>query len=311
MRKIVALAGGVGGAKLAYGLSKLIAPEDFSVIVNTGDDFELFGLKLCPDLDTVCYTLADIANSESGWGREHETWNCFNALRDLDAPTWFKLGDNDLALHLERTRLSVEGVSLTEITNSISRKLGIRCNVLPMTDDPVVTIISTKEYGDLSFQEYFVKYQYSPTMKGFRFDGADWAKTSEKVIKVLDEADLIVICPSNPWVSIMPILSIKPIYERVLKKNTIAVSPIIGGTAVKGPAAKMYSEMGIQPSAMEVARQYKSFIRGFVIDNVDREQSNLIKQWGIIPLVTDTLMVSIEDRKRLAQEVLDFSLKLI
>lgn len=311
MTRIVALAGGVGGAKLAYGLSKIVPAEDFSIIVNTGDDFEMFGLRICPDLDTVCYTLAGIANEITGWGRKNETWNCFHALEELDSPTWFRLGDTDLALHLERTRLSDEGVSLTEITNTLCKKMGIAPNIYPMTDDQVTTIISTKEYGDLSFQEYFVKYHFTPTMTGYRFDGAEWAKTSDKVLKALDQADFVIICPSNPWVSIMPILSIKPIYEALMRKTVVAVSPIIGGAALKGPAAKMYTEMGITPSAMEVARQYKKIIKGFVLDYVDAEQSKTIEQWGIISLATDTIMVDNEARERLAREVMNFSLRLI
>lgn len=310
MTKVVALAGGVGGAKLAYGLSKILSPEDLTVIVNTGDDFELFGLKICPDLDTVCYTLAGLANPETGWGRKGETWNCLRTLEQFDAPNWFNLGDSDLALHLERTRLDHEGLLLSEITQQLCRKMGIAHTILPMTDDEVTTIISTREYGDLAFQEYFVKYQFAPTMTGIKFDGIDWAKAPQKVIEKLNEADRIVICPSNPWVSILPILSIKEIKEIVLKKPVVAVSPIVGGDALKGPAAKMYKEMGIVPSALEVARQYLPFIKGFVLDDVDAGQQEFINQWGIISMATNTVMVDDETKIKLAKEVLEFSLKL-
>lgn len=311
MTKVVALAGGVGGAKLADGLARILPAEDFTVIVNTGDDFDLFGLKISPDIDTVCYTLAGLANPETGWGRKDETWNCYKALEQLDAPQWFHLGDSDLALHLERTRLEHEGYPLSEITQYLSRKLGIKPTILPMTDDQVTTIISTKEYGDLTFQEYFVKYQFTPTMIASKFDGVDWAKAPQKAIEKLNEADLIVICPSNPWVSILPILAITDIKQIVLQTPTVAVSPIIGGNALKGPAAKMYKEMGITPSALEVARQYMPYIQGFVLDIMDAEQQELINQWGIISLATSTIMIDDETRIKLAKEVLEFSLKLV
>jgi LPPG:FO 2-phospho-L-lactate transferase len=310
MSKIVALAGGVGGAKLADGLAQILPPDDLTIIVNTGDDFELYGLKISPDLDTVCYTIAGLANPDTGWGRLNETWNCLKALERLDAPSWFHLGDSDLATHLERTRLDHEGLRLSEITQQLCKKMGIKQTILPMTDDQVSTIIKTKEYGDLPFQEYFVKYQFSPTMMGYQFNGIEWAKAPQKAIDKLEEADLVIICPSNPWVSILPILSVKEIHELVMMKKAIAVSPIIGGEALKGPAAKMYREMGIVPSAHEVARQYQPYLKGFVLDKVDADQQRMIEQWGIISLATQTIMTSNESRKQLAMEVLSFSLKL-
>lgn len=311
MTKVVALAGGVGGAKLADGLSKILPPEELTIIVNTGDDFELFGLKISPDIDTVCYTLAGLANPETGWGRKDETWNVLKELNKLEAPSWFNLGDSDLALHLERTRLEHQGWSLSEITSQLSKKLGVKQTVLPMTDDQVSTIITTKEFGDLSFQEYFVKYHFAPTMIDYKFIGIDWAHAPEEAIEKLNEADSIIICPSNPWVSILPILSIREIQEIVKQKRAVAVSPIVGGTALKGPAAKMYREMGVEPSALEVARQYKPFLKGFVIDEIDAIQREEIEQWGIISMVTNTIMTSSQTRKKLAEEVLAFSLKLI
>jgi len=221
MTKIVALAGGVGGAKLADGLARIVSPEDLTIIVNTGDDFELFGLKISPDIDTVCYTISGLANPETGWGRRDETWNTLHALKELDAPTWFNLGDADLALHLERSRLEHEGLELSEITQQICKKLRIQQTILPMTDDQVSTIITTREYGDLAFQEYFVKYQFSPTMLGYQFNGIEWAKAPQKAIEKLEEADLVIICPSNPWVSILPILSVKEIHEIVTRKKQL------------------------------------------------------------------------------------------
>ena len=311
MTRVVALAGGVGGAKLAYGFSKILPPEDFSVVVNTGDDFEMFGLKICPDLDTVCYTLAGLANPQTGWGRKDDTWNCLKNLELYDAPAWFSLGDADLALHLERTRLDREGLRLSEITQRLARRMGILHAVLPMTDDEVSTIIATREYGDLAFQEYFVKYQFTPTMTAIKFDGIDWAKAPQMVIEKLNEADVIIICPSNPWVSIFPILSVPGIQEIVKRKRAIAVTPIVGGNALKGPAAKMYREMGVNPSALEVARHYRPYLKGFVIDSVDAEQQEILRQWGIISLVTNTIMSSDEAKVKLAKEVLEFSLKLV
>lgn len=310
MTKVVALAGGVGGAKLADGLSKILPPEDLTVIVNTGDDFELFGLKISPDIDTVCYTLAGMANPDTGWGRKDETWNALEELKKLDAPSWFNLGDSDLALHLERTRLERQGWSLSEITLQLSKKLGVQQTVLPMTDDQVSTVITTKEFGDLSFQEYFVKYQFTPTMLGYKFIGIDWAHAPEKAIEKLNEADSIIICPSNPWVSVLPILSVREIKEIVKQKRAVAVSPIVGGAALKGPAAKMYREMGVEPSALEVARQYKPYLKGFVIDEIDAIQREAIEQWGIISIAVNTIMTSSQSRKTLAEEVLALSLKI-
>jgi LPPG:FO 2-phospho-L-lactate transferase len=307
MTRVVALAGGVGGAKLAAGLSAILSPDDLTVVVNTGDDFELFGLKISPDIDTVCYTLAGLANPDTGWGRNDETWNTLKALKELGAPTWFALGDSDLALHLERTRLRNEGLLLSEITRQLCARLKVSPLVLPMTDDPVSTIVSTREYGDLSFQEYFVKYHFVPSVTGIKFNGVETAHAPRLVVDKLEEADVILICPSNPWVSIAPILSVKEIKQVVSRRKAVAVSPIIGGKALKGPAAKMYEEMGIVPSAFEVARHYREVLKGFVLDAIDAGQKEKIEQCGIISLTTNTIMASNEDRIRLAREVLEFS----
>jgi LPPG:FO 2-phospho-L-lactate transferase len=305
--KIVALAGGVGGAKLAHGLAQILAPEDLTVIVNTGDDFEHLGMYICPDLDTVCYTLAGLANPETGWGRVNETWNTISNIEKLGGPNWFRLGDQDIATHLERTRRMKEGQSLSQITKDFCVAWGIKHTVLPMTDSPVRTIVDTDE-GELAFQEYFVHRHCEPRVKGFRFDGVEVAEPVIGAREAIDSAEAIIICPSNPWVSVDPILRVIPLapLPQGEEKKVIAVSPIIGGQTVKGPAAKMYTELGIEPSALAVANHYRNILAGFVLDNVDSEMENSIKHLGIQTLVTDTLMNNLTDRTRLAQDVLNF-----
>lgn len=305
---VVALAGGVGGAKLAYGLALELPPLDLTIIVNTGDDFQHLGLTICPDLDTVCYTLAGIANPSTGWGRAGETWQALETLGELGGPTWFRLGDRDLGLHLERTRRLKEGQRLSQITRHFCKVWGIQCQVLPMSDDSVPTWVYTVNEGELTFQEYFVHRQCHPRVTGFRFEGVERSHPAPGVLTALQRADLVVICPSNPWVSIGPILAV-PGIRQALGGNTapvIAVSPIIGGQAVKGPAAKMYAELGIQPSALAVAHQYGSLLTGFVLDELDAGQEKPIHEMGIQPFVTDTLMKTTHDRRRLAREVLTF-----
>ncbi len=306
MKKIVALAGGVGGAKLAWGLAQLLSPDELTIIVNTGDDFEHMGLSICPDLDTVSYTLAGLANPETGWGRVGETWNCLEELKRFGQPGWFGLGDRDLALHLTRTQLLKEGHSLTEVTLKLCAAQGIQHKILPATDDQVPTLVHTREMGVLSFQEYFVKYQCQPLMTQCEFKGVEKARLSTMSRSALEEADAIIFCPSNPWVSIGPILSLENVREIVSNKTSIAVSPIIGGKTIKGPAAKMYSEMGIEPSALAVAKHYQGLIKGFVIDVMDKAQVHEIERCGIIPLATNTIMSDNHSRQQLAKECLDF-----
>ncbi|MBK7319761.1 2-phospho-L-lactate transferase [Candidatus Villigracilis affinis] len=296
--KITALAGGVGGAKLAHGLAQILPPEDLTIIVNTGDDFEHLGLSICPDLDTVCYTLAGLANPETGWGRVNETWNTITNVEKLGGPNWFRLGDQDIATHLERTRRLKGGEPLSQITRDFCKAWGISHTILPMTDSPVRTIVDSDE-GELAFQEYFVHRQCGPKVKGFRFDGVDVAEPAFGVREAVESAEAIVICPSNPWVSVDPILRVIPLP----KKKIVAVSPIIGGKTVKGPAAKMYAELGIEPSALAVAEHYRDLLSGFVLDNVDAHLSDKIRTRT---LVTDTLMNSLTDRARLAMDVLNF-----
>jgi LPPG:FO 2-phospho-L-lactate transferase len=310
--KIVALAGGVGGAKLAHGLALALPPDNLIIVVNTGDDFDHLGLHICPDLDTVCYTLAGLANPLTGWGRANETTQMMENLARLGGPSWFNLGDQDLATHLERTRRMANGETLSAITRDFCTAWGIQQQVLPMTDDPAPTWVETEEDGWLPFQEYFVHRQCQPRVKGFQFKGVEQACPAPGVIDAIGNADVVIICPSNPWVSIGPILAITPVNERLreMKDRLVAVSPIVGGQAIKGPAAKMYQELGITPSALAVARHYHSIINGFVMDQIDRDQAEQVSRLGMQVLVVDTIMKTIEDRHRLAQDVLHFCGKL-
>jgi len=312
--KIVALAGGVGGAKLAHGLAQILPSEDLTIIVNTGDDFEHYGLYISPDLDTVCYTLAGLANPETGWGRVDETWNVIENAKRLGGPSWFNLGDQDLGTHLERTRRLKAGDSLSQITRDFCNAWGIQYTVLPMSDQHVRTMVNTDE-GELAFQEYFVHRRCEPKVKGFRFEGLDSAKPTPGTREAIQSADAVVFCPSNPWVSIDPILRVIPLTPSPLSlrekgwdegKPVFAVSPIIGGQTVKGPAAKMYSELGIEPSAFAVANHYRNLLTGFILDKTDEELNESVKGLNIQTYVTYTLMKSHEDRKQLASEVINF-----
>ncbi len=300
--KIVALAGGVGGAKLADGLARTLPPADLTVVVNTGDDFEHFGLTICPDLDTVCYTLAGLANPDTGWGRSDESRIVLDQVRRLGGPDWFQLGDRDLATHLERTRRLRAGQPLSLVTADFRQAWGIKPAVLPMSDQPVRTIVETAEMGPLAFQEYFVHQRCEPRITGFRFDGIEKAAPAPGVIAAIRSADLVVFCPSNPWVSIDPILAVAGLRTEIASKTVAAVSPIIGGRTVKGPAAKMYAELGIQPSAAAVARHYADLLSVFVLDRVD---AHLIDEIPVAAVAVDTLMKTPDDRRRLAQDVLN------
>jgi LPPG:FO 2-phospho-L-lactate transferase len=328
---IVALAGGVGGAKLAHGLTltltRLRAPsplkgegrrgEGLTIIVNTGDDFEWNGLHVCPDLDTVTYTLGGLANPDTGWGVAGDTFECLAALQRLGLEPWFRIGDRDLAMHVRRTALLREGKSLTEATSTITRALNIRSTILPMTDDRFRTRVDT-DAGVLEFQDYFVRRQWQPVIKRILFDGADSARTTPQVTEALAQADAIIIAPSNPFVSIEPILHVLPGSSRggshaagpraweLAQLKAVAVSPIVGGQAIKGPAAKMFRELGVEPSAFAVAQRYQHLITHFVLDQLDRDQENAIQSLGLRTLVTDTWMKTIDDRARLAREILTF-----
>lgn len=305
--KITALAGGVGGAKLVKGLAQHLHPTELSVVVNTGDDFEHFGLYICPDLDTICYTLAGISNPETYWGRRDDTWNALQELKNLGAPTWFRIGDKDLATHLERTRRMMSGEKLSEITRSFCTGWGIEFPIFPMSDDKVSTHIITENDSDLPFQEYFVKKHFQPRVKSFRFVGIDNARPCPGIVEKIESSDAVIICPSNPWVSIDPILSVKGLLSIINQKPCIAVSPIINGDAVKGPAAKMFKELGVLPSAISIAQHYLDKIDALVIDSSDVGLSAQIESLGIRSFSTDIMMRSGLDQSRLAHDVLDFT----
>ena len=299
----VALAGGVGGAKLADGLAQVLQPEQLTIIVNTADDFTHLGLRISPDLDTVCYTLTGLANPITGWGRDHETWNVFDQLKRLGLPDWFQLGDTDLATHIARTAYLAEGMSLTQITQEFCGKMGVQGRVLPMSDDAVQTRIITDE-GELEFQEYFVHRKCMPIVKEIHFIGVESASPAPGVVEAIAGADAVVICPSNPWVSIDPILAVPGILNALKGQLVLAVSPIIGDQTIKGPAAKMFSEMGIQPSALAVAEHYANLIDGIVIDESDDGMKVSIEALGVRTYSTDILMHDRADRGRLANELI-------
>jgi len=304
--KIAALSGGVGGARMAHGLAQCLPPSGLTVIANTGDDLDHYGLHICPDLDTVCYTLAGLASESTGWGRSGETFQALGAAAALGGPDWFNIGDRDLGTHLERTRRLALGQTLSEITRHFCKQWGVGPAVLPMSDDRVATVVDTLELGELPFQEYFVHQQCQPAVRAFRFEGAESARPAPGVIDALCEADAIILTPSNPWVSVAPILAVPGVRDALQDKTVVAVSPIIAGKAVKGPAAKMYRELGIQPGALAVAQHYKGLASALFIDNQDAAEAPAIAALGIQPVVTDILMPSIPERARLAGEVLAF-----
>ncbi|MEX0787455.1 MAG: 2-phospho-L-lactate transferase [Anaerolineales bacterium] len=303
--RIVVLSGGVGGAKFADGLARAMPAEDLTVIVNTGDDFEHLGLRISPDLDTVVYTLAGLANPETGWGRADESWSFFETLGTLGGPTWFRVGDRDLALHIERTRRLRAGEPLSRVTRDLARRMGVGTAVLPMSEDPTPTIVLTEE-GPLPFQEYFVARGWEPRVKGFRFEGMDRARPAPGVLQAIDYAQAVLLGPSNPWVSLDPILAVPGIREAMVGKRVAAVSPIVGGRALKGPAAKMFAELGVPPSAAAIARHFRGTLTDFVLDDVDRESEEEIHGLGMKVWIADTVMRSVEARTRLAGEVLGF-----
>lgn len=306
LRRVVALTGGVGGAKLVSGLAGVLPDDQLTVIVNTGDDFEHLGLVICPDLDSVIYALAGLANPHTGWGRVDETWNFMEALGELGGPTWFGLGDRDLALHHERTRLIGEDHSLTAVTQHICQALGVAVAVLPMSDQPVRTIVISDE-GELSFQDYFVVHSCEPRVYGFHFDGLKTANPAPGVLEALLATDLVILCPSNPWVSLDPILSVSGVREAVAAKPVIGVSPIVGGKTIKGPAAKMFVDLGFESSALAVAEHFQDLLSGLVIDREDEAMASEITLLGMRVLVTDTIMKTADDRLRLAEEIIDFA----
>ena len=305
--RVVALSGGIGGAKLALGLYRTLPPDSLTVVCNTGDDFEHLGLTISPDLDTVMYTLAGIANPETGWGRAGETWSFMAALAELGGETWFRLGDLDLATHIERTRRLAAGETLTEVTADLARRLGVRAQIVPMSDQPVRTMVETPG-GVLPFQRYFVEQRCAPEVTGFDFKGAGEARPSPAVAEALasEALEAVVICPSNPFISIDPILAVPGLREALAAcpAPVVAVSPIIGGRAVKGPTAKMMAELGLRASARAVAARYGGLLDGFVLDEADAGEAEAIE----VPcLATRTLMTSDDDKRALARQVLAFA----
>jgi LPPG:FO 2-phospho-L-lactate transferase len=301
-KNIVVLVGGVGGAKLALGLQQILKPENLTIIVNTGDDFWHYGLRVCPDIDTVLYTLSGRVNKENGWGLVNESTTTLQALRDLGEETWFLLGDKDIATHMLRSEMLRRGSRLTEIVARLARGMGIDAKIVPMTDAPVATMVNT-DIGELEFQEYFVKHRWQPIVKSLRYQGIEDAQLSLEVKEALAKADILLIAPSNPWLSIAPILAVEGMKEAILARDIprVAVTPIVEGKAIKGPAAKLMDELGYEVSGESVAAFYEDLITGFVYDVRDKD---INKSNGTKSIALDTIMLSDDDKARLAQQIL-------
>ncbi|MFX1327712.1 MAG: 2-phospho-L-lactate transferase [Promethearchaeota archaeon] len=298
----VILAGGVGAAKLIEGLVKVVKPELLKIIVNTGDDIELFGLKICPDLDIITYTLANLVDKEKGWGYTQESFNCLNILKKFYSIGWFNIGDKDLATHIYRTDLFKQGFNKAEITNLICQNLGIKSHVIPMCNEPVETFIKTP-LKSMHFEEYFIKYQCKPDILNIEFKGIENAVPIKGVIEYIQKAKKIIICPSNPIVSIGTILKVKGIKEALsdVKDRVFAISPIVQGAAVKGPADKMMRYDGLEISCLGVANLYKKFLGHFIIDNKDIDLKPKIEELGIKTYCYDTLMSNSRKKRELAR----------
>jgi LPPG:FO 2-phospho-L-lactate transferase len=309
-RKILAVSGGVGGAKLVLGLAQVLSPDELVICANTADDFSHVGLRICPDLDTVMYTLAGISNQQQGWGLQGESWQFMASLKQLGGPDWFQLGDRDLATHVVRSEMLGRGLGLGEITRTLCHRLGVEYPLLPMSDDPVATLLNTDE-GELSFQDYFVRRQCEPAVRAYRFAGVERARPQKQIMELLAgrALDAVVICPSNPFVSVAPVLELGGLRQAMqhCAAPAIAVSPIVGGRALKGPAAKMLKELDMPVSALSVAAFYQGLVDGFVIDECDREQVDAIEKLGMRCLVTSTIMNNLQHKQELAQQLLTFA----
>jgi LPPG:FO 2-phospho-L-lactate transferase len=309
--RVLAICGGVGGAKLALGLDRVLPPGDLAILVNTGDDFDHLGLRICPDLDTVMYTLGGVVETSQGWGREDDSRAFLDEIARLGGPTWFRLGDKDLAVHVERTRRLAAGETLAAVTSSFARSFALRSRLLPMSDDPVRTLVDTTD-GVLEFQEYFVRRRCEPAVRAIRYHGADAARPLPAALDLLASTSLeaVVICPSNPWLSIDPILAM-PELRRALQRcaaPVIAVSPLVAGRAIKGPTAKLMQELGLEVSAAAVAAHYVGLVDGFVLDDEDRALGQGLVQGLALPTMSaPTIMRSLGDRESLARTVLDFA----
>ena len=308
---VLALSGGVGGAKLALGLARTLAPEQLTIVANTGDDFSHLGFTICPDLDTVMYTLANVSNKTVGWGLEGESWNFLDALGELGGENWFRLGDRDLATHVMRTRALEAGASLSEVTANLASALGVQHAIVPMTDDSVPTIVELKAGGTMAFQHYFVRDQCEPVVSGFHFDGIEAARLSPGFADALGRDDLrcVVICPSNPFVSVDPVLKLPGVQAALdaSEAPVVAISPIVGGRALKGPAAKMMEELGMLRDPVSVARHYEGRIDALIIDEADAAMVDAVRATGLAATVTNTVMVTLEDREQLARHTLEFA----
>ena len=303
--RVLALTGGIGGAKLALGLTHILSPDEVVFAVNVGDDFTHLGLHISPDIDTLTYTLADLVNSKTGWGRSDESWKCMTELEALDGETWFRLGDRDLGLHLFRTHLLNHGKSLSEVTSKVSQKLGVRHPILPVTDDELRTVVETDE-GRLDFQEYFVKRRCKPKVRSVEYRQPNPARLNTKLN--LSEFEGVLICPSNPFLSIDPLLAVAELACQLRNRAipVIAVSPIVGSEAIKGPTAQMMKELDLPASCVTVAEYYKEFIDGFVIDSVDEAERAYIENLGLKVLVCPSVMRSLEDKVQLARDCVSF-----
>ena len=303
---VLALAGGVGGAKLCLGFAGVLDADDLQIVVNVGDDEEFYGLHVSPDLDTVMYTLAGLANPYTGWGITGETFATLEHLGRLGEDTWFGLGDRDMATHIVRTNMLRQGRSLSEITTRLCRSLGVEHAVAPMSDDRVRTKVVT-DIGTLAFQTYFVKHRCEPVVSDVVFDGSEDSSMSEAFSNALRDARALIYSPSNPMLSIAPILAVPGVESAIRSFSgvTIAVSPIVGGKAIRGPAAKMLKELGEDVSCVGVARRYSGLCDVFVLDNLDRRHANEIRSLGMEPVVLDTIMNTHQDKIDLARGVLD------
>jgi LPPG:FO 2-phospho-L-lactate transferase len=300
--KITALAGGVGASKLLLGLYEIMDPTLLTIIVNTGDDLVLHGLKISPDLDIVTYTLAGIVDPKKGWGLRQETFHALKHLAAYGRPNWFNLGDGDLATHIHRTALLAEGKTLSQAADSIRIALGVKSRILPMSDDPIPTMIDSNE-GLLHFQEYLVKRRTEPVVKGIRFVGAEFAKPAPGVLEALREADRILICPSNPLISIGPILAVPQVRDelRAHKQKVLAVCPIVAGKSLKGPSDKMLSQLGHKATALGVAKLYADFTGTFIIDPADKSQAPAIAALGMKVAILPTVMKTRAQKRKLAR----------
>ncbi|PYT57182.1 MAG: 2-phospho-L-lactate transferase [Acidobacteria bacterium] len=305
-RKITALAGGVGASKLLLGLYEVMEPAALSIIVNTGDDIELHGLKISPDLDIVTYTLAGIVDPAKGWGIRGETFHALKRLAGYGRPNWFNLGDRDLATHIHRSALLAEGKTLSQAAESIRIALGVKARILPMSNDPVPTVIESNE-GPMHFQKYLVKRRAEPTVKNIRFAGAGSARPAPGVLEAISEAGRIIICPSNPLISIGPILAIPLVREqlRARKRDVLAVCPLVGGKSLKGPSDKMLAQQGHEATALGVAKLYADFTGTFVIDPVDRTQAAAISALGMKVAIVPTVMKTRSQKRNLARALLE------